>query len=123
MHWVWLFVGGGIGAVARFGLAELVLARTGEGFPWGTLAVNWLGCAAIGAAAACFAATPHPPAARLFLVTGILGGFTTFSAFGLETFELWNAGLGTQGLLYVAASVLGGVAAVALGFSAGRAIL
>jgi CrcB protein len=122
VQWCWLFVGGGLGAVARFGLGALVLARTGEGFPWGTLVVNWSGCLAIGVLAAWLAATPHPPALRLFLVTGVLGGFTTFSAFGLETVELVASGASAQALLYVAGSVLGGLAAVALGLGAGRAL-
>jgi CrcB protein len=122
VQWWWLFVGGGLGAMARFGLGALVLARTGEGFPWGTLVVNWSGCLAIGLAAALFAAMPHPPTLRLFLVTGVLGGFTTFSAFGLETVELLASGASGQAVLYVAGSVLGGLAAVAVGLGAGRAL-
>jgi len=120
VQWLWLFAGGGFGAVARFALGSFVLTRAGEGFPWGTLAVNWAGCLAIGALAAWLAATPHAPALRLFLVTGVLGGFTTFSAFGLETFELLVDGESGLAFLYVAGSVLGGLAAVALGFGFGR---
>jgi len=120
MQWLWLFLGGGLGAVARFAVGSFVLARVGEGFPWGTLAVNWAGCLAIGTLAAWFAATPHAPAVRLFLVTGMLGGFTTFSAFGLETFELFSDGEGTRAVLYVTGSLLGGLVAVALGFGLGR---
>ena len=122
MQWWWLFVGGGLGAVARFWLGAFVLERAGEGFPWGTLVVNWSGCLAIGVAAALFAAAPHPPALRLFLVTGVLGGFTTFSAFGLETVELWAAGEPAQAALYVVGSVAGGLVAVALGLGAARAL-
>ena len=107
--------------MARFALGSWMLTRAGEGFSWGTLAVNWLGCLAIGTAAAVFAAVPHGPGLRLFLVTGVLGGFTTFSAFGLETFELLADGEGGQAFLYVAGSVAGGLAAVALGFFLGRA--
>jgi CrcB protein len=121
VHWLWLFVGGGLGAVLRFALGSWVLARAGEGFPWGTLAVNWLGCLAIGLVAALMAATPHAPALRLFLVTGVLGGFTTFSAFGLETFELLADGESGRAFLYVGGSVLGGLLAVAAGFTLGRA--
>ena len=109
--------------MARFALGAWFLARGGEGFPWGTLAVNWLGCLAIGGLAAALAATPQAPVLRLFLVTGVLGGFTTFSAFGLETFELLADGEGSQALLYVAGSVLGALLAVALGFSVARAAL
>lgn len=121
MQWLWLFVGGGLGAVARFGIGSWLLSRAGEGFPWGTLAVNWLGCLAIGLAAALFAALPHAPGLRLFLVAGVLGGFTTFSAFGLETFELLTDGEASRAFLYVAASVVGGLLAVTLGFTLARA--
>jgi CrcB protein len=120
MQWLLLFVGGGLGATARFALGSWFLARGGEGFPWGTLAINWLGCLAIGVVAATMAALPHPPLLRLFLVTGLLGGFTTFSAFGLETFELLADGEGGRAFLYVAGSVVGGLAAVALGAALGR---
>ena len=92
VQWLWLFVGGGLGAVMRFALGSWVLARAGDGFPWGTLAVNWVGCLAIGVAAALFAALPHGPGVRLFLVTGVLGGFTTFSTFGHETMALLRDG-------------------------------
>jgi len=121
MQWLLLFVGGGLGAVARFGLGSWVLTRVGEGFPWGTLCVNWLGCAAIGVAAAALAGGAQGPSVRLFFVTGLLGGFTTFSAFGLETFELLADGEASRAFLYVAGSVAGGLAAVALGFTLARA--
>jgi len=122
VQWLWLFVGGGLGAVARFALGSWVLARASEGFPWGTLAVNWVGCLAIGVAASLFAALPHGPGLRLFLVTGVLGGFTTFSAFGLETFELLADGEGGRAALYVVGSLAGGLLAVALGVGLGRGL-
>jgi CrcB protein len=121
VHWAWLFVGGGMGAVARFALAGWVLARTGEGFPWGTLVVNWAGCLAIGLAAAGFDAWPrHPANLRLFCVAGLLGGFTTFSAFGLEAWELLADGESGPALLYVGGSLAGGLLAVVAGGAAGR---
>jgi CrcB protein len=107
--------------MARFAVGSWALTRAGEGFPWGTLAVNWLGCLAIGVAAALFAAWPHGPSLRLFVVTGVLGGFTTFSAFGLETFELLADGEGSRAVLYVTGSILGGLLAVSLGVLVGRA--
>jgi len=121
LHWVWLFVGGGLGAVARFALGAWVLARTGEGFPWGTLAVNWLGCLGIGLAAAGFESwTAHPANLRLFCVAGLLGGFTTFSAFGLEAWELLADGETAPALLYVGGSIAGGLAAVVVGGATAR---
>jgi CrcB protein len=88
-----LFVGGGLGASLRFALATWVDTRAPVSFPWGTLAVNAAGCFAIGLLAT-FADEHHvlSPGARLFLVAGVLGGFTTFSTFGLETWTLVEDG-------------------------------
>ena len=122
--WLWLFIGGGVGAVARYALSVQVLARLGEGFPWGTLAVNWTGCLAIGIAAATFDVFPgHPPGLRLLLVTGILGGFTTFSAAGLETWQLLASDQFGHAALYIGGSLAGGVGAVGLGVLASRSLL
>jgi CrcB protein len=91
-------VGGFVGSVSRYYLSGLVLHLSAASrFPWATLAVNTLGCLAIGAIAGLAEHTELiSPAARLFLLTGVLGGFTTFSAFGLETYvlgrgHLWSA--------------------------------
>jgi len=83
-------VGGFVGSVSRYYLGGLVLHLTAASrFPWGTLAVNTLGCLVIGVLAG---AAEHrhylTPPTRLFLFTGMLGGFTTFSAFGYETYFL-----------------------------------
>jgi len=112
--------GGFIGASARHWLGTwLMLASAQHRFPLGTLAINVLGCALIGVFAA-FA--EHLPAlngpARLLLVTGVLGGFTTFSAFGLETLLMLRRGDALLASAYVAASVLLGLAAVWLGMKA-----
>jgi fluoride exporter len=87
-------VGGFIGSTLRYGLGGLVLRlKSGSLFPWETLAVNVIGCVVIGALAALsesrglFADTT-----RAFLFVGLLGGFTTFSSFGYETFELLRDG-------------------------------
>lgn len=84
-------LGGALGAVARV-LLSGALPRP-SGFPLGTLAVNVLGCLAAGAFLAHAEARGSVTEdARAFLVSGVLGGFTTFSAFGGETFGLWRAG-------------------------------
>lgn len=101
--------GGAIGSVLRYLVALLGLALFGGGFPWGTLAVNVVGSAAIGVLAALGVSGEM----RLLLVTGLLGGFTTFSAFSLETGMLWDRSPGLAAL-YVAASVTLGLAAFAL---------
>ena len=113
-------VGGFVGAAARHLLGPWLMLASGQArFPVGTLAINVLGCALIGVFAA-FA--EHLPAlngpARLLLVTGVLGGFTTFSAFGLETMLMLRRGDMALASVYVAASLVLGLAAVWLGMKA-----
>lgn len=79
-------LGSAAGGVARWALVGWLDARTGGGFPWGTLAVNVLGGAAIGVAAALIEREPL----RLLLITGLLGGFTTFSAYSLQTMQMFQ---------------------------------
>lgn len=98
--------GGAAGSVLRYLVSMAGLALFGAGFPWGTLAVNVIGSAAIGA----LVAAGLEGQARFLLITGLLGGFTTFSAFSIETVALWERSPGLA-LLYVAASVVLGVAA------------
>jgi fluoride exporter len=120
VHAIFLvFVGGGLGAVGRFAVG---LAFAGfVSFPLGTLVVNVLGSLAIGFLAHALPPTVEGGAAwRSFLITGMLGGFTTFSAFSLETMQLAERGEGTMALIYVVASVLLSLGAAGLGWSAGR---
>ena len=85
--------GGFLGAVGRYLLGGAVQRLGGAtAFPWGTLAVNVLGCLAIGALYGIAEARDVGSGARLFLATGVLGGFTTFSTFGLETVALARDG-------------------------------
>jgi CrcB protein len=102
-------LGGAIGSVARYLVSVAALAALGPAVPWGTLAVNILGSAAIGAAAGMGIEGQQ----RLLLVTGVLGGFTTFSAFSLETGALFERSP-LLAVLYVVASVTLGLAAFAL---------
>lgn len=118
MHAVLLVGSGGfLGAVARYALAAWIVQVEGtDRFPWGTLVVNVAGCLAVGVlvgAAERFNALG--PDARLFLVTGVLGGFTTFSAFGLETVQMLRRGDAVNAALYAGASMGLGVFAVWLG--------
>jgi CrcB protein len=108
-----LFVaaGGALGSVLRYGISLAGLALFGAGFPWGTLAVNVLGSALIGALAA-IGIESH---ARALLVPGFLGGFTTFSAFSLEATFLWDRSPALAAL-YVVLSVGLGLAACLAGF-------
>ena len=124
MKWWLLFAGGGAGAALRYAVGLWIDARTGPGFPWGTFAINASGCFAIGVIATL--ADEHAwitPAARLLLVTGLLGGFTTFSTFGLETWELVEDGRGWLALTNAAASVGVGLAAVIVGVQLTRQLV
>ena len=124
MKWWLIFAGGGAGSMLRYAVGLWVEARTGPGFPWGTFAVNASGCFLIGVLATL--ADEHAwitPAARLALVTGFLGGFTTFSTFGLETWELVEDGRAWLALGNAAASVAAGVAAVVAGVQLTRQLV
>jgi CrcB protein len=99
--------GGAIGAVARYLLATQVGHWLGTGFPWGTFAVNIIGCAIMGVLTELFALAWSPsPELRALLTVGILGGFTTFSAFSLDTILLMERQVWAAALLYVLGSVL-----------------
>ena len=111
MKWWLVFALGGLGATARFAFMGLFPASAG---PWGTLSVNVLGCLVAGALFALFEDGQLPPAFRIGLMAGLLGGFTTFSAFGVDVIQL----LGTRPWLagcYAVASVALGVFAAASG--------
>lgn len=102
--WALVALGSAIGGVARFGVSVLGLRWFGSGFPWATLAVNILGSGFIGWLAASLPV--QPPSARLFWMTGICGGFTTFSAFSLETVNLIRQGEAGRGAIYAGASLM-----------------
>jgi CrcB protein len=93
--YLWIFFGSGLGGLARFALSGLMVSRFGETFPWGTLVVNVTGSFVIG-----FFATLTYPAGRFaigstsrqFVMAGLLGGFTTYSAFSLQTVALAREG-------------------------------
>jgi len=96
----------------------------GTGFPTGTLVVNALGCLLMGLIAGTFAFRGHlPQEMRLFLTTGILGGFTTFSTFSLDAALLWERGETGLAALYVGASLLLSLAGVAAGLALTRTVL
>ena len=109
-------LGGFVGVVSRFLLVGLVQSASGERFPFGTLAVNVLGCAVIGAVTVVAETRSGlSDGVRLFLVVGLLGGFTTFSAFGNETLALLRAGDGGSAAANVLANVVLAIGAVWVG--------
>ncbi|WP_207101235.1 fluoride efflux transporter FluC [Paracoccus shandongensis] len=110
-------IGGAIGSVARLGLYR---AMPAGGFPLATFAVNVGGSLVMGLLAALLAG--RGAAWAPLLLTGILGGFTTFSAFSLDTLTLWERGQGVLAAIYVGGSVLLSLAAVFAGMTIGRGI-
>lgn len=112
-------LGGGAGSVLRWSVASLAQRLTlGAAMPWGTLVVNVIGSFAIGALLALAEERGAlAPEMRLLLVTGVLGGFTTFSAYSAETLALLRSGHGALALLYGAGSVLLGVGAAWAGWT------
>ena len=121
MKWVLIAVGGAFGSVLRCALQGWVQKITGEDFPAGTLAVNVLGCLLAGLLAGVIAGPLEiREEYRAGLMIGLLGGFTTFSAFGLESFGLATPGQWRLALLYILLSCGFGILAVWLGFQLAR---
>ena len=111
-----VFIGAGIGGAMRHGVNLAAAALFGAGFGYGTLAVNIVGSLAMGSLAAYLALQGEMPQPwRLFLATGVLGGFTTFSAFSLDAALLFERGQLTLAVVYVVASVVGSIAALFAG--------
>ena len=117
-------LGGALGAVARHFISHWSVVALGNGFPWGTLTVNLVGCFALGVVVEVMALVWSPPAEwRAFLTVGVLGAFTTFSAFALDISILHERGEMLQAILYVTVSVAGSIAAIFAGMSLTRAVL
>jgi CrcB protein len=127
-----VFVGGGVGAVARFALVRSSETLLGTAFPYGVLAANILGSFLMGVVAgwlimrggglAPFLDVDGHEAAKAALATGLLGGFTTFSAFSLDTVRLWDSGAHGLALAYVGLSVALAIAALVAGLVLARGI-
>jgi CrcB protein len=125
MPWLLVFLGGGIGAAARHGVNLMAARVLGTGFPWGTAIVNVVGSTVMGLIIAWLAfkaGAGWSQHLRLFLTTGILGGFTTFSAFSLDAMLLWERGAHGTAIAYVAGSVLVSIAGLFLGMAVVRAL-
>ncbi len=113
----------GARALGRWGVS-LGLPHAPGAWPWATVAVNLTGCLAIGLLLAVLLARfPDHPWLRPFLATGVLGGFTTFSTFAVDGVQLVEAGRWPIAVAYVLVSVLGGLAAVVAGLTAGRRVV
>lgn len=113
--------GGAIGSSLRYLVNVSAMRLFGPAFPWATLTVNVIGSFLMGALVVWFA---NRDLMRLapFLMTGVLGGFTTFSAFSLDTVTLWQRGEATTAMLYVAASIILSLAALLAGMATVRGL-
>lgn len=118
-----LAAGGALGTVARFLVTGWVHRWAAEGFPWGTFAVNAAGSMLIGFILRMQEAITVTPEMRAFLTIGLLGGFTTFSAYSWETVLLLRAGQFATAGAYALGSVLVGVLAVLIGFALAALLL
>ena len=117
---IWVALGGALGAVGRY-LVGLSL-KTASGFPWATMSVNILGSLLMGLVIGWLSRqNGGSDALRLFVAVGILGGFTTFSAFSMDLFTLLERRDIAATLLYLGGSLLGGLVAFIIGFMALRA--
>lgn len=115
--------GGAIGAMSRYGVGIMAVRYIGHGFPWGTLIVNILGSFLMGLVIRFLAShLGETMELRAFLTTGVLGGFTTFSAFSLDFATLVERGDHGAAFAYVALSVLVSLLAVFVGLYAGRVV-
>ena len=123
MHYLLVFVGGGIGAALRHGVNRASLACLGPGFPYGTLIVNVVGSLLVGMLAELLLIkTGVSQEVRLFWTTGVLGGFTTFSAFSLDAAVMWQRGDHGPLAFYVFGSVLLSIGALFAGMALVRAL-
>ncbi|SFL25711.1 camphor resistance protein CrcB [Loktanella salsilacus] len=115
-------LGGAIGATLRWLSGMLTLRIMGQGFPWGTVSVNVLGSLLMGVVVVALAEKGGMRAAP-FLMTGLLGGFTTFSAFSLDAVALMERGQFNLAVAYVGGSVIIGLAALVFGMTLTRMVL
>jgi len=121
-HLLLVALGGAIGSALRHLVGFASLRVLGPNFPWGTVAVNISGSFMMGLLAGLFALRGGTQEWRLFLLTGALGGFTTFSAFSLDAVTLWERGAASEAFAYVGGSVVVSIAALFAGLWLARAL-
>lgn len=124
MGFLLVFLGAGVGGALRHGINLAAMRLFGTGLPYGTVIVNILGSLMMGLAIEYWSLKSGlPQSLRLFLTTGMLGGFTTFSTFSLDTAVLWEKGQPTTAIVYAAFSVLISIAALFAGLAVVRTFL
>ena len=120
---LWVMLAGSVGVAMRYGLDVLITSRSGAGFPWSTLTVNVVGALALGVLVGVMAGVPVGASTlRPALAIGLLGGFTTFSAFALDAVTLLEDGTLLRAAVYVGATNVLGIGAMFAGLASGRAI-
>ena len=111
-----VMIGGSLGCASRYGVTLLTSRLYGSSFPWGTLCVNLSGCLLIGIS---FALADYKnvlsPSARLFIMTGFLGGLTTFSSYALESVNFARSGISSVSVINFIVNNVGGIALVLVG--------
>lgn len=115
---IWVALGGAIGSAARYGLAGAVNYRA---HPWGTVTVNVLGALLLGLLVGIWGFRADSEM-RVGVAVGLLGGFTTFSTFAVDTIYLWEHGQGTEALLSIAVTMVIGIGAAVAGVAIGRSL-
>ncbi|MDR3237808.1 MAG: fluoride efflux transporter CrcB [Spirochaetia bacterium] len=123
MQFLYVLAGGGIGALLRYASSQYITSLLGTAFPFATLCVNAAGALAAGFLFSVFQMLLVPSALRLFLVSGFLGGFTTFSAYSLETANAFLEGNAQRALLNILLNNALCIISVLLGIFAGRLIV
>lgn len=113
-------LGGALGAIGRFGVVKLFKSVVVFGIPVGVLGANWIGCFLIGVLVSLFLEMEVSLGMELFLIVGVLGGFTTFSAFSMDAVLLLRDGAVGAFLGHVVLHVVGGIVLAGLGFWVGR---
>lgn len=122
-HLLLVIFGGAIGAALRYEVGRIALHRLDPGFPWGTLIVNLLGGLLMGVLAGyMFARTPLDQALWMFVGVGLLGGFTTFSAFSFDLFAMLEQGRLWTAAAYAGGSVVGALGLLFVGYWLARAV-
>lgn len=122
-NWIWVAGGGAIGALLRYGVTLLSTSWYGKDYPYGTLKVNLLGALLIGIIWVFSDRLSISEAAKHFILIGLLGAFTTFSTFSLDTMKLVHAGNTRGAISYVLFSNLGCIALVFIGYQLAHFIL
>ena len=123
MAFLVVFLGGGVGSVTRYLMSQWIGSLWDGNFPLGTFLINITGCFLIGFLGGFSEKVAVDPNLRLLLQTGFLGGFTTFSSFGVETFQLFRRGEAGVATINVLGSNLIGIVLVVVGFLAAKGML